>query len=68
MQNQPSRLDRIESALERMQQRMDQQVELNAALRTDLEVLKNAANALLQTVELHQNNIEILAEAMRHGT
>ena len=58
MQDQPSRLDRIEAALEN-------QIQVNAAMRTDLEVLRNAAEALLQTAELHQQNIEILAEAMR---
>lgn len=70
MQDQPSRIDRIESTLESFQQRMDehfeQQMQLNATLRTELEVLKNAAEALLRTAELHQQNIEILAEAMRH--
>lgn len=58
MQDQPSRLDRIEAVLEN-------QIQVNAAMRTDLEVLKNAAEALLRTAELHQQNIEILAEAMR---
>jgi len=58
MQDQPSRLDRIEAVLE-------SQLQVNATLRTELEVLKSAAEALLQTTELHQRNIEILADAMR---
>ncbi len=85
MQDQPSRLDRIEAALEAFQQRMethfDQQMQLNAAFRTELEVQKNAAEALrstahtlLQIVQLHQQNIEVIAEAVLqhradgHGT
>jgi hypothetical protein len=76
MQDQPSRLDRIEAALESFTQRMEarfeqaearfeQQMQLNAALRTDLEVQKNTAETLLRIVEVHQQNIEILAEAIR---
>lgn len=82
MQDQPSRLDRIESNLERMQQqfnqmqqrhdqmqqRYDQQYEnerqLIAELRTRQEVesqkienLRNAAEALLRTTELHSGTL-----------
>ncbi|MER3478301.1 MAG: hypothetical protein C4287_19855, partial [Leptolyngbya sp. ERB_1_2] len=44
---------------------LENQVQVNATLRIELEVLKGAAEALLRTVELHQGNIEILAESMR---
>lgn len=68
-QDQPSRLDRIESALESMQQRMDahfdQQMQLNAAFRTDLEVLRTATVNLVQAVELMQDDIQIIAQALR---
>ncbi|MBE9014256.1 hypothetical protein IQ250_29125 [Pseudanabaenaceae cyanobacterium LEGE 13415] len=100
MQDQPSRLDRIEVNLERMQQQLDQmqqqqdriqqqqdrfqqqqdriqqqydnERQLIAELRTRQEVesqktasLRDAAEALLRTTELHQRNIEILADAIR---
>jgi hypothetical protein len=50
-ENQPSRIDQIEAALER-------QVQVNAELRTTAELL-------LQTVQLHQQQIEVIAQAFR---
>lgn len=54
------RLDRIEAAL-------DRQAAVNADLRTSVETLKNSttelrltAEALLQTVQIHQQNFEVL--------
>lgn len=66
------RLDRIEAALE-------QQVEVNASLRTSIEVLNNSVEtlrlgladtrasveALLQVATIHQRDIEALAELIR---
>jgi hypothetical protein len=48
------RLDRIEAAL-------DNQVAVNAELRTSTQELRATAEALLSTVQIHQQNFEILA-------
>jgi FtsZ-binding cell division protein ZapB len=48
------RLDRIEAAL-------DNQVAVNAQLRTSTQELRATAEALLSTVQIHQQNFEILA-------
>ena len=47
------RLSRIETAL-------DRQVAVNADLRTSVTELRSTAEALLQTVQIHQQNFEIL--------
>ncbi|AFY51375.1 hypothetical protein Nos7524_5688 (plasmid) [Nostoc sp. PCC 7524] len=47
------RLARIEAAL-------DSQVAVNADLRTSVTELRATAEALLQTVQIHQQNFEIL--------
>jgi chromosome segregation ATPase len=73
------RLDRIEAALERIGQQLDSQVEVNASLRTSVEVLNNSAEtlklgleetrasieALLQIATIHQDDINVLAESIR---
>ena len=64
-QDRPDRLDRIEAALENLQQRLDNQVEVNAELRTSVTELRTTAEALLQTVQIHQQNFEILAHETR---
>ncbi len=48
------RLDRIEAAL-------DRQAEVNAVLRTSVVELRITAEALLSTVQIHQQNFEVLA-------
>jgi ABC-type transporter Mla subunit MlaD len=47
------RLDRIEAAL-------DNQVAVNAELRTSTQQLSATAEALLSTVQIHQQNFEVL--------
>jgi hypothetical protein len=47
------RIDRIEAAL-------DRQVVVNADLRTSVTELRATAEALLETVQIHQQNFEIL--------
>jgi hypothetical protein len=54
------RLDRIESALESIQQRLDNQVAVNAELRTSTQELRASAEALLQVATIHQHNFEPL--------
>jgi chromosome segregation ATPase len=61
------RLDRIEAALENIQQQFDNQVEVNAELRTSTQELRTStqelratAEALLSIVQIHQQNFEIL--------
>jgi uncharacterized protein YhdP len=54
------RLDRIESALESIQQRLDNQVAVNAELRTSTQELRASAEALLQVATIHQHNFERL--------
>ncbi|MEH2380142.1 MAG: hypothetical protein V7K27_14855 [Nostoc sp.] len=51
MTNQPDRLDRIEAAL-------DRQLQVNADLRV-------TAEALLQTVQIHQQNFEVIVGEIR---
>ncbi|MBD2440631.1 hypothetical protein [Nostoc sp. FACHB-110] len=51
MTNQPDRLDRIEAAL-------DRQLQVNAELRL-------TAEALLQTVQVHQQNFEVIVDEIR---
>lgn len=51
MTNQPDRLDRIEAAL-------DRQLQVNADLRV-------TAETLLQTVQIHQQNFEIIVGEIR---
>lgn len=72
MAEENSRLDRLEAALEN-------QFALNASLRTSIEILNNAiesqrqettelraaAEALLQTAQIRQSNIELLATEFR---
>ncbi len=67
-----SRLDRIEAAI-------DSQFALNASLRTSIEILNNAVEgqrqetvelrsaveSLLQIVQIHQGNIELLTSEFR---
>lgn len=54
------RLDRIEAALESIQQRLDNQVAVNAELRTSTQELRSSAEALLQIATIHQQNFERL--------
>lgn len=54
------RLDRIEAALESIQQRLDNQVAVNAELRTSTQELRSSAEALLQVATIHQQNFERL--------
>ncbi len=54
------RLDRIEAALENIQQQFDNQVEVNAELRTSTQELRATAEALLSIVQIHQQNFEVL--------
>ncbi|MCC5636227.1 hypothetical protein LC593_10230 [Nostoc sp. CHAB 5844] len=58
MTNQPDRLDRIEAAL-------DRQLEVNAELRTSIVELRATAEALLQTVQIHQQNFEVIVDEIR---
>lgn len=55
------RLDRIEAALENIQHQLDNQVVLNAELRTSTQQLSTTAEALLSTAQIHQQNFEVLA-------
>lgn len=49
-----------EERLERIEAALDNQVALNAELRTSTQQLNATAEALLQTVQIHQQNFEIL--------
>lgn len=49
-----------EERLERIEAALDNQVALNAELRTSTQQLSATASALLQTVQIHQQNFEIL--------
>lgn len=65
--------------LNQIEQQLEQQIQFNAELRTSFEISRNrdesrlaelaelrqTAEALLQVVQLHQRDIEVLAEAMR---
>ena len=89
-QDQPSRLDRIEAAIEtdriasrewfeRIQQWYDNERAIMADMRTRQEIqsnqieaqslqiseLRTTAELLLQTVQLHQDNINIIAQSVR---
>ncbi|WP_230968121.1 hypothetical protein [Nostoc sp. WHI] len=58
MQNQPDRLDRIEATLDRVAQQLDNQVMMNAEL-------KQSVSALVETANIHQQGLELLAREMR---
>jgi len=58
------RLDRIEAALENIQHQLDNQVVLNAELRTSTQQLSATAEALLFTVQIHQQNFEVLTTTL----
>ncbi|MBX9257106.1 hypothetical protein H1Q63_24805 [Desmonostoc muscorum CCALA 125] len=58
MTNQPDRLDRIEVAL-------DRQLEVNAEVRTSVVELRATAEALLQTVQIYQQNFEVIVGEIR---
>ncbi len=78
-QNQPDRLDRIEATLERVSQQLDNQVIVNAELRQSTaelrqstaelrqttDELRQSVSALIETANIHQQGIEILAREMR---
>jgi DNA repair exonuclease SbcCD ATPase subunit len=49
-----------EERLERIEAALDNQVALNAELRTSTQQLRATAEALLQTVQIHQQNFEVL--------
>lgn len=65
------RIDRIEAALDELRQRqentqqqLDNQVAVNAELRTSTTELRTTAEALLQIVTLHQQNFERLTNEL----
>ena len=65
------KLDRIEAALDELrrrqentQQQLDNQVAVNAELRTSTTELRATAEALLQIVTLHQQNFERLTNEL----
>jgi septal ring factor EnvC (AmiA/AmiB activator) len=71
-QDRPDRLDRIEATLERVSQQLDNQVVVNAELRQStaeltqsVSELRVSANALVETANLHQQGLELLAREMR---
>ncbi len=49
-----------EERLERIEAALDNQVAVNAELRTSVTELRATAEALLQTVQIHQQNFELL--------
>ena len=57
-QDRPDRLDRIEATL-------DRQLEVNAEIRTSVVELRATAEALLQTVQIHQQNFEVIVGEIR---
>jgi len=57
-QDRPDRLDRIEATLERVSQQLDNQVVVNAELR-------HSVSALVETANIHQQGLELLAREMR---
>lgn len=79
-QSQPDRLDRIEATLDRVSQQFDNQFEVNAELRTYIEVLSNSAEslkvasreqrlaseALLQTANQHNENFMVIVAEIRN--
>jgi quinolinate synthase len=58
MQNQPDRLDRIEEALEQVTQALNNQVAVNADLRSSTNSLINIANQ-------HQENFMVIVTEIR---
>ncbi|MBN3923342.1 hypothetical protein [Nostoc sp. NMS4] len=58
MQNQPNRLDRIEEALEQVTQALNNQVAVNADLRSSTNSLINIANQ-------HQENFMVIVTEIR---
>jgi hypothetical protein len=58
MTHQSDRLDRIEAAL-------DRQLEVNAEVRTSVVELRATAEALLQAVQIHQQNFEVIVGEIR---
>jgi archaellum component FlaC len=78
-QNQPDRLDRIEATLERVSQQLDNQVMVNAELwqstaelrqsiaqeNQNIDDLRQSVSALVETANIHQQGLEILAGEMR---
>ncbi|GAB1538155.1 hypothetical protein NUACC21_08130 [Scytonema sp. NUACC21] len=70
-QDRGDRLDRIEAALENLQQQLDNQVIVNAELRqstaelrASTSELRSTAEALLQVVTIHQQNFERLTSEL----
>ncbi|MEC4817294.1 MAG: hypothetical protein SAK29_29085 [Scytonema sp. PMC 1069.18] len=63
-QDRGDRLDRIEAALENLQQQLDNQVVVNAELRQSTTELRSTAEALLQVVTIHQQNFERLTSEL----
>jgi uncharacterized protein YoxC len=57
-QDRPDRLDRIEATLERVSQQLDNQVVVNAELR-------QSVSALVESANIHQQGIELLAREIR---
>lgn len=49
-----------EDRLERIEAALDNQVAVNAELRTSVTELRATTEALLQTVQIHQQNFEVL--------
>ncbi|MDZ8185895.1 MAG: hypothetical protein RMX96_13705 [Nostoc sp. ChiSLP02] len=64
-QNQPDRLDRIEATLDRVAQQLDNQVVVNAELRQSTAELRQSIGALVETANIHQQGLEILAREIR---
>ena len=64
-QDRPDKLDRIEATLDRVVQQLDNQVVVNAELRQSTTDLRASSEALLETANLHQQGLEILAHEMR---
>ncbi len=56
-QSPDDRLTRVETALER-------QVQVNAEVRTQLEILKATAEALVTTSEVYQQNFEAIGQEL----
>lgn len=65
-QDRGDRLDRIETTLERVSQQLDNQVVVNAELRQQVADLRGASEALLQTVNQHQENFMVLVTEIRN--
>lgn len=70
-QDRGDKLDRIEAALDELrsrqestQQQLDNQVAVNAELRTSVTELRSTAEALLQVATIHQRNFEQLTNEL----